>query len=72
VVLFTSRDFNNWIPYIHKEWDGAIPVTVVIKGNKKAIAHGKFDDFESLDTFVQPYIDNDPAISLKSLINCGK
>lgn len=72
VVLFADTDFNNWIPYIHKEWDGAIPVTVVVKGNQKAIAHGKFEDFESLEKFVQPYLDDNSAVSYKELINCGK
>jgi hypothetical protein len=72
VVLFADQKFNDWIPYIHQEWDGAIPVTLVIKGNQKAITHGKFEDFESLENFVRPYVDANSAVTYKDLINCGK
>ncbi len=70
VILFTDQDVNTWIPYIHKEWDGAIPVTVVYKGKVKAISQGKFEDFDDLEKFVEPYIGNNSTISLKNLINC--
>jgi thiol-disulfide isomerase/thioredoxin len=69
VVLFADQDANTWIPYIHEEWDGAIPVTLVIKGNIKAISHGKFDEYTDLENFVLPFIADSANISLKNLVN---
>lgn len=72
VVLFADMDANTWIPYIHDQWDGAIPVTLVFKSSKaKDIAHGKFDDFEALEKFVLPYIGDVSAMSLKNSIKCS-
>jgi thiol-disulfide isomerase/thioredoxin len=71
VVLFADQDANSWIPYIHDEWDGAIPVTLIIKGKIKAISHGKFDEYADLEKFVLPYIGDTANISLKNLVNCN-
>ena len=69
VVLFTDQDANSWIPYIHEEWDGAIPVTLVIKGKIKAISHGKFDEYADLEKFVLPFLGDTANISSKNLVN---
>lgn len=56
VVLFTDQDVNTWIPYIEEEWDGAIPATMVMKGDKKDFSLGKFDSLTDLEHFIGPYI----------------
>ena len=71
VILFTDQDANSWIPYFHDDWDGAIPVTLVFKGDVKAISHGKFDDFAALEKFVLPFIAENSNISHKNLVNCS-
>lgn len=71
VILFADQDANTWIPRIHEKWDGAIPVTLIYKGDVKAISHGKFDDYADLEKFVLPYIGDSPNISLKNLVNCN-
>lgn len=70
VVLFADQDANTWIPYIHEEWDGAIPVTLIFKGKVRAISHGKFDEYADLEKFVLPFIGDSANISLKNLVNC--
>ena len=72
VVLFADQDANTWIPQISEDWDGAIPVTLVFKGQQRAISHGKFEDFEALENFVRPFLGDTSAISLKNLIHCNK
>lgn len=69
VVLFADQDANTWIPYIHEQWDGAIPVTLVIKGKVKAISHGKFEEYSDLEKFVTPFIGDTADLSLKNLVN---
>ena len=71
VVLFADQDVNTWIPYIYEEWDGAIPVTLIVKGRQKAFNLGKFESYTDLEAFVVPFIGDAKAISLKNLINCS-
>jgi thiol-disulfide isomerase/thioredoxin len=40
VVLLDDPDANRWIPMVHPDWDGAIPVTLFRQGNQSSfIAH---------------------------------
>lgn len=71
IVLFADQDVNNWIPFIHSEWDGAIPVTVVFKGKTKAISHGKFDEYTDLEKFILPFVNNTANIPIENLVNCS-
>lgn len=57
VILFADQDANTWIPRIHEAWDGAIPATVVLRGNLKSFHLGKFDSFEGLESFVLPFVE---------------
>lgn len=70
VVLFADQDANTWIPYIHDKWDGAIPVTLVFKGNERAISHGKFEEYSDLEKFILPFLGDSVNISLKNIVNC--
>jgi hypothetical protein len=54
VVLFLDQDVNTWIPKINEEWDGAIPATFVLKGNKHGFNLGPFQTFSDLEAFVLP------------------
>jgi thiol-disulfide isomerase/thioredoxin len=69
VVLLADQDVNTWIPRIYEDWDGAIPATIVLKGDKRKFSLGKFASLEELDAFVQPFL-IDPSILLKP-VTCG-
>lgn len=56
VALLADQDANTWIPRIYENWDGAIPATIVFQGSKRVFSLGKFDSFEELNAFVQPFL----------------
>ena len=56
VILFADQDANTWIPRIHEAWDGAIPATIVLRGSTKMFHTGKFETYDELETFVQPFL----------------
>ncbi len=56
VILFADQDANTWIPRIHEAWDGAIPATIVLRGSTKMFHTGKFESYDELESFVQPFL----------------
>lgn len=52
VVALGDMDYNAWIDKVSKEWDGAIPVTLVYNVQKRAFRNGEFEDFDDLEKFV--------------------
>lgn len=69
VVLLADQDVNTWMPLIYEAWDGAIPATVVLKGDKRDFSLGKFDSLEELDAFIQPFLVD--ANTLLRPVTCG-
>ncbi|MBL7830108.1 MAG: TlpA family protein disulfide reductase [Saprospiraceae bacterium] len=53
VVLLADQDVNNWAINIDKNWDGAIPVTMLIKNDKKSAHLGSFKNSDELNSFIQ-------------------
>ena len=56
IALLADQDANTWIPKISAEWDGAIPATVIIKGQQRKFNLGKFANYTELETFVRPFL----------------
>jgi hypothetical protein len=55
VVLLDDPDANRWIPMVHQEWDGAIPVTLFRQGEQSSfIAHAL--TYEELVNEINKYI----------------
>ena len=69
VALLADQDVNSWIPRIYEDWDGAIPATIVLRGSKRKFSLGKFNSFEELDAFIQPFLAD--ASSLLKPVTCG-
>jgi thiol-disulfide isomerase/thioredoxin len=69
VALLADQDVNTWMPRIYEEWDGAIPATIVMRGDKRKFSLGKFSSLEELHAFVQPFL-SDGANALKP-VTCG-
>ncbi|MBU6343301.1 MAG: hypothetical protein KGS48_17530, partial [Bacteroidetes bacterium] len=55
VILFSDQEVNDWIPRIYEEWDGAIPATIVVKGNKRGFKLGQFSDFPEVENFLRAF-----------------
>ena len=58
VVLLNAPDANKWIDRISPEWSGAIPATLVIKGNRRAFYEKSFESFEELNEIIQPFLNS--------------
>lgn len=69
VALMTDQSFDDWIPMIDEEWDGAIPATLVLKGKKRRFIMGKFEDIEDLENFVRPFV-TDSTLLIGKKLNC--
>lgn len=69
VALLADQDVNTWIPKLYADWDGAIPATLVFRGDKRKFSLGKFDSLEELHAFVQPFLPIVP--DLMKPVTCG-
>jgi len=52
VIVLGDPDINKWAEDVDKDWDGAIPVTLLLKGNKKTAHLTSFENFEDLKEFI--------------------
>ena len=55
VVLLDDADANKWIDKVDPSWSGAIPVTVIRKGDRKQFYPRAFQSFEELDNAIQSF-----------------
>jgi thiol-disulfide isomerase/thioredoxin len=53
VVLLADTDENTWISKVANEWDGAIPVTLLISGNKRLFHGEAFESEAMLEKWVE-------------------
>jgi len=52
VVHLADTKANEWIDRVNMEWSGAIPATVVRKGDREIFHEGSFPDMKALENFV--------------------
>lgn len=52
VVALADGDYNAWIDLVDPEWEGAIPYTLVYRGDKRVHHKVKFNSYEELQDFV--------------------
>ncbi|SHG50886.1 TlpA disulfide reductase family protein [Winogradskyella jejuensis] len=55
VVCFDDVDQNRWIPAIDTTWSGALPATIIYKGNKRQFYEKSFN-YEELETEVKLFL----------------
>lgn len=48
VVALTDTDQNAWIPRVDPQWSGAIPATLVRKGDRNVFVEDEWDNFADL------------------------
>lgn len=51
-----DQDGNSWIPKVDEEWDGAIPVTLFYKKDKRKFVGQSFDSYNDLHTIIQSFL----------------
>ncbi|WP_020571506.1 TlpA family protein disulfide reductase [Neolewinella persica] len=52
VIALADGDYNAWIDRVDPSWGGAIPVTLILRGNERRFHDTKFDDYDELRTAV--------------------
>lgn len=55
VVAFDDLDQNTWIPDINENWSGAIPATIIYKGNKRKFYEKSFT-YEELKSEIDNFL----------------
>jgi thiol-disulfide isomerase/thioredoxin len=55
VILLDDPDQNFWIDQVDPRWSGAIPVTIIKKGERKEFYERSFNSFEELNTIIQSF-----------------
>lgn len=58
VVLLNAPDANAWIDLVSPEWSGAIPATLIKRGDKQAFYEKTFESFEELNQIIQPFLNS--------------
>lgn len=48
VVVLDDPDANRWIDKVDPRWSGALPATIIYRGNKKLFFADGFQNFESI------------------------
>jgi len=58
VFAFTDSNYNDWIGNVHEDWDGAIPATIVYKGDKQTLVDEAFKNYSELQALVIDFLQN--------------
>ncbi len=53
VIVLTDGKQQEWIDKVDKEWDGAIPVTLIYKKDKSKFLYGEVHNYEALKKEVE-------------------
>lgn len=52
IIALADGDYNSWIDRVDPSWGGAIPVTLISRGDERRFHDTKFDDYDELQTAV--------------------
>ena len=56
VVLLHDLDANDWIPKVSEVWDGAIPLTLIYRGDERHIQLEAFERFADLEVLIKRFL----------------
>ncbi len=56
VVALIDSNYNAWIDLVSPDWSGAIPITIVRKGEQKRLILQELEDYEELESIVKAFI----------------
>jgi thiol-disulfide isomerase/thioredoxin len=52
IVALADGDYNSWIDRVDPSWGGAIPVTLIYRGDERRFHDTKFENYDELRTAV--------------------
>lgn len=56
VVVLADPDANSWISKVDENWGGAIPATIVYRGDRREFIGEQFEDYQSLEKIIQSFL----------------
>ncbi|MEM1118880.1 MAG: TlpA disulfide reductase family protein [Bacteroidota bacterium] len=56
LLVLVDPDANSWVDKVNPDWSGAIPATVVYKGEKDAFYEKSFENLVELEEVVMPFL----------------
>lgn len=56
VLVLIDPDANSWVDKVNPKWSGAIPATIVYKGNKNKFYEKAFENLAELEEVVTPFL----------------
>lgn len=56
VLVLTDPDANSWVDKVNPTWSGAIPATVVYKGDKNEFYEKSFETLAELTEIITPFL----------------
>ncbi len=56
VLVLTDPDANSWVDKVNPAWSGAIPATVVYKGDTNKFYEKAFESFAELEGIITPFL----------------
>ena len=60
VVVLYDPDSNSWIDKISTKWSGALPATLIFRGEKRDFFEQTFHKQEELNSIIKPYLNSQP------------
>jgi hypothetical protein len=58
VILLDDPDQNAWIDKVDPRWSGAIPVTLIRKGDRQEFYEKTFHSYDELNTLIQSFLNS--------------
>ncbi len=66
LILLGDQYPEDWIPKLSPDWDGTIPVTLLVRGNEREFHHGDFEHLKDLEDFITRFFER---LGLPSPVN---
>ncbi|MCI5083011.1 MAG: redoxin domain-containing protein [Saprospiraceae bacterium] len=56
VIALTDGDYNAWIDKVDPQWSGAIPITIVYRGDQRKFHGEEFANYEELENLLKAFL----------------
>ncbi|MDW8230974.1 MAG: TlpA family protein disulfide reductase [Saprospiraceae bacterium] len=57
VILLSDQDADEWIPRVQPDWNGVIPVTLLVRGKERDFHAGEFESLAELEDFIRQFFE---------------
>jgi thiol-disulfide isomerase/thioredoxin len=57
IILMSDQNTDGWIPRVQPDWNGTIPVTLLVRGAERDFHEGEFESYTDLENFIQRFFE---------------